>query len=78
VIRTRGVGVPKSDGAGELGAEIEHPRPLPRVLGARDLPVRAVQHGVNAIPKEPSLIDCGGVEFLAHHGFDRISPQRHH
>src|SRR5882724_2654169 len=62
----------------EGGAEIEETRPFSRVLGRRRLPVGAVDEGVRTIPEQPTFRNLGGVQLLAHHGLDGISPERNH
>src|SRR5207245_9804180 len=62
----------------EGGAEIEETWAFSRILGGRRLPVGVVDEGVRTIPKQPTFRNLSGVQFLSHHGFDGISPERNH
>ena len=50
-------------------------RPLPGVLGARDLPIGAVDESVTAITEQAALRDVGAVQLLSHHRLYGIAPQ---
>jgi hypothetical protein len=62
----------------KLGTEIEQTRPFSRVLGARHLPVGAVNEGVCTIPEQAAFRNLSGVQFLSRHGLDGISPKGNH
>src|SRR5207249_10639192 len=50
----------------EGGPEIEEARPLPGVLGTRDLAIGAVHQSVGTIAAQPPFRNLGGVQLLAH------------
>ena len=58
------------------GPEVEEVSPLPGVLGPSDLPRGAVHDGELPVPQQAPTGNLGGVQLLAHHGLDRIAPQR--
>src|SRR5437764_413052 len=67
---------PTPGGSLKVARKSKQIRPLPGVLGGRDLSIGAVDQRVGAIAAQPAFRHLGGVQLLAHHGLDRVSPQR--
>src|SRR5262249_39820142 len=62
----------------ESSPEIKEIRPFSRVLCGRDLLVGAVHQRVSTIAEQSAFRNLGGIQFLSHHGLDRVSPNRNH
>ena len=67
-----------SRNASECGSKTEKLWPLSWVLGAGNLPVKVVHERVGAIAQQPVWDDFTGIQLLAHHGLDGVTPERNY
>ena len=61
----------------EGGPTREERRPFAGILGRGDLPIGTIHQGVGTIAEQPVLSHLGGLQGLAQHRLDGVSPQRH-
>ena len=65
-------------GISQRRTKVEKLRPLPRILGAGNFSVGAVDDRVGAVSYQTTWDDLSGVQLFSHHGFDGVTPKGNH